>query len=75
MISGCRNVHPIATRSLTIREAARIQSFPDSYQFPGNLGTVRTGIGNAVPPLLAYNLGLHVKEILESLDFVEVSCL
>lgn len=69
MISGCRNVHPIATRSLTIREAARIQSFPDSFRFVGNLGAIRTGIGNAVPPLLAYRLGVHVKKLL---DFIEV---
>lgn len=64
MISGCRNVHPIATRSLTIREAARIQSFPDSFKFAGSLGNIRTGIGNAVPPLLAYHLGLHAKFLL-----------
>lgn len=62
MISGCRNVHPIATRSLTIREAARIQSFPDSYQFVGNLGVIRTGIGNAVPPLLAYTIACYLKD-------------
>jgi DNA (cytosine-5)-methyltransferase 1 len=65
MISGCRNVHPVATRSLTIREAARIQSFPDNYIFEGNLGTIRTGIGNAVPPLLAYYLAKHAARILE----------
>lgn len=69
MISGCRNVHPIATRSLTVREAARIQSFPDSYRFIGSLGTIRTGIGNAVPPLLAYRLGMHARMLL---DLVEV---
>lgn len=69
MISGCRNVHPIATRSLTIREAARIQSFPDSYKFTGNLGAIRTGIGNAVPPLLAYQIACHVKN---QLNLVEV---
>ncbi len=66
MISGCRNVHPIATRSLTIREAARIQSFPDSYSFTGNLGSIRTGIGNAMPPLLAFRVAKHVKEIIET---------
>lgn len=72
MISGCRNVHPIATRSLTIREAARIQSFPDSYKFTGNLGTIRTGIGNAVPPLLAYQIACQVKKLL---NLVKVPCL
>lgn len=64
MISGCRNVHPIATRSLTIREAARIQSFPDEFIFSGTLGDIRKGIGNAVPPLLAYILAEHVKNII-----------
>jgi DNA (cytosine-5)-methyltransferase 1 len=60
MISGCRNVHPIATRSLTVREAARLQSFPDGFVFGKALGTARTGIGNAVPPLLAYRIAAHV---------------
>jgi DNA (cytosine-5)-methyltransferase 1 len=64
MISGCRNVHPIATRSLTIREAARIQSFPDNYVFKGTLGTIRTGIGNAVPPLLSNAIANHVRQLL-----------
>ena len=67
MISGCRNVHPIATRSLTVREAARLQSFPDAYSFVGTVGTIRTGIGNAVPPLLAFALGRHVSAQLQIL--------
>ncbi len=53
MISGCRNVHPADTRSLTIREAARIQSFPDEFVFCGKWGDIRRAIGNAVPPILA----------------------
>lgn len=53
MISGSRNVHPTSTRSLTIREAMRCQTFPDSYQLSGTLGEIRKGIGNAVPPKLA----------------------
>lgn len=60
MISGCRNVHPIATRSITTREALRLQSFPDSFKFTGKTGDIRTAIGNAVPPLLAYTLGKHM---------------
>lgn len=67
MISGCRNVHPIATRSLSVREAARLQSFPDTYKFTGTLGAIRTGIGNAVPPLLARELALHAKSLLQIL--------
>lgn len=67
MISGCRNVHPIATRSLTGREAARLQSFPDNYKFAGTLGAIRTGIGNAVPPLLAQALALHARDLLQIL--------
>lgn len=71
MISGCRNVHPISTRSLTIREAARIQSFPDSYNFVGSLGTIRTGIGNAVPPLLAFAIARHFTPLIS--DLVEIT--
>lgn len=62
MISGCRNVHPIATRALTTREALRLQSFPDSFKLTGKMGDIRTTIGNAVPPLLAYVLGEYIKK-------------
>ena len=72
MISGCRNVHPIATRSLTVREAARIQSFPDSFKFRGSIGSIRTAIGNAVPPLLAYALAEHWNR---KLDLIKVASL
>jgi DNA (cytosine-5)-methyltransferase 1 len=73
MISGCRNVHPIATRSLTIREAARIQSFPDGFVFHGTAGAIRQGIGNAVPPLLASQIATHLRA--RVLDVVEVASL
>ncbi len=62
MISGCRNVHPVATRALTTREALRLQSFPDSFKVIGKMGDIRTTIGNAVPPLLGYALGEYIKE-------------
>ena len=73
MISGCRNVHPLATRALTAREAARLQSFPDSYKFSGAIGVVRRGIGNAVPPLLAMEIGNHVRTAILDRLF-RVSC-
>jgi DNA (cytosine-5)-methyltransferase 1 len=54
------NIHPWEDRTLSSREAARLQSFPDSYLFFGSEGGIRTQIGNAVPPLLAYSLGKYL---------------
>ena len=46
-------VHPRLHRTLTVREAARIQTFPDSMRFVGTRQQQCTLVGNAVPPLLA----------------------
>ncbi len=49
--------HPTETRPLTVREYARIQTFPDSYVFAGGVGAQYAQIGNAVPVRLAYFMG------------------
>lgn len=46
-------IHPFANRGLSVREAARLQSFPDDFIFEGTLMHIQQQIGNAVPPLLA----------------------
>ncbi len=53
--NGCF-IHPFADRLITAREAARLQSFPDSTKFLGPLRSRATQIGNAVPPMLAYQV-------------------
>lgn len=59
--------HPIQARGLSIRERARIQSFPDSYVFKGGTVQERVQTGNAVPPLMMYAVS---KVIAEDLDRV-----
>lgn len=46
-------VHPTQNRGLSVREAARIQSFPDDFVFKGSIGFQQQQVGNAVPPILA----------------------
>jgi DNA (cytosine-5)-methyltransferase 1 len=52
-----RYLHPLADRPITHREAARIQSFPDSFEFEGSKIQIARQIGNAVPPRLAKIIG------------------
>ena len=54
--------HPTQPRGLTIRERARIQSFPDSYVFLGGIVQERVQTGNAVPPLLIYNIAKPIAD-------------
>lgn len=53
--NGC-NMHYSQDRTISQREAARFQSFPDSFQFLGSINAINNQIGNAVPPLLAYQI-------------------
>ena len=56
-------IHPREHRPLTIRECARIQTFPDKYQWEGNSASVIQQIGNAVPPTAARVLALHIQHL------------
>lgn len=60
--SGGMFIHPIENRTLTPREAARIQSFPDSFVFYGPRNSICKQIGNAVPPKIAFFLATLIKE-------------
>jgi DNA (cytosine-5)-methyltransferase 1 len=57
--------HPRSNRGITVREAARLQSFPDSFEFFGeSWRSIYAQIGSAVPPLLARAFGLHFTDLL-----------
>ena len=63
--SSSRCIHPRDSRAMSIREGARLQSFPDSYRFYGSDTMKRLEIGNAVPPLLSVALAEKVLELFE----------
>lgn len=63
--AGGRFIHPEEDRTLSPREAARIQSFPDNFIFTGARREISRQIGNAVPPKVSYFLALFIRRILD----------
>lgn len=62
---GRPHIHPYLPRHITVREAARLQSFPDWYRLLGTSTAQYRQIGNAVPPLLAFAVGESIRETLQ----------
>jgi DNA (cytosine-5)-methyltransferase 1 len=63
--------HPDETRPFTVREYARIQTFPDSWEFEGSMTQQYKQIGNAVPVNLAHALGKSLVETLNQIEEIE----
>ncbi len=66
--SNGRFGHPEQDRAISIREAARLQGFDDTFEFTGNLNSMARQIGNAVPVDLAYAMGKHFVEHIEAIN-------
>lgn len=60
---GRSHLHPFLARTISVRECARLQTFPDDYVFYGKNSRQFTQVGNAVPPLLAEKLASHIFEL------------
>ena len=67
-------IHPKSDRVLSAREAARLQSFPDSFVFEGTKTSLTKQIGNAVPPLFAYALAKQILKHFDKLNTVDLFC-
>lgn len=63
---GRSHLHPFIPRTLSVRECARLQTFPDNYIFSGSTARQFTQVGNAVPPLMAYKLALQIRKAIYS---------
>lgn len=57
---GRSHLHPFVPRTMSVRECARLQTFPDSYVFTGPVARQFTQCGNAVPPVLAYEMAVAI---------------
>ncbi len=72
--NGREKLHPVANRGISLREGARLQTFPDDFSFSGKFNDIAIQIGNAVPPLLAYKIAIHLKNMfkIKSVSMVEI---
>ncbi|AFY99347.1 DNA cytosine methyltransferase [Calothrix sp. PCC 6303] len=64
--TALRPIHPSEPRVISVREAARLHSYPDWFNFSEGILHAHREIGNSVPPLLAYAVGMQIREHLES---------
>lgn len=63
--------HPTETRPLSVREYARIQTFPDTWRFAGNLAAQYKQIGNAVPVNLAWAVGRAIMRLMNQIEMID----
>ena len=63
-MDGYEYIHPTECRTISVREAARLQSFTDDFVFVGNMREQYVQIGNAVPPLLSYAIAKNIRKAL-----------
>lgn len=68
---GGVNIHPIESRVITVREMARLQSFPDDFIFKGSKAKQMVQIGNAVPPLMAKAIALGISKTIRENNIVK----
>lgn len=71
-LGNSSNLHPEQQRMISIREGARLQSFPDSFVFYGSKTSQYKQIGNAVPPLLARVIANAIKPHLKNHNFIDL---